>query len=95
VNRKPGIKFLAAGLTLATAMQPGPVLACAACYGASDSPLAAGMNWGIFSLLAVVVAVLGSIAAFFVFLARKAAAVSAASAPGPKLEPAPSTATTQ
>jgi hypothetical protein len=34
------------------------------------------MNWGIFSLLAVVVFVLGCIAAFFVYLARRAAATS-------------------
>ena len=50
------------------------VFACAACYGGkSDSPLAAGMNWGIFSLMAVVVCVLGGIATFFVYLAKKAA----------------------
>ena len=50
------------------------LLACAACYGQSDSPMANGMNWGIFTLLTVVVGVLGSIAAFFIFLARKSAA---------------------
>jgi heme/copper-type cytochrome/quinol oxidase subunit 2 len=48
--------------------------ACAACYGQADSPMANGMNWGIFSLLAVVVGVLGSVAVFFVYLARRAAA---------------------
>ena len=52
--------------------------ACAACYGQSDSPLAQGFNWGILSLLAVVVCVLGGIAGFFVFLARRAAAQAAA-----------------
>ena len=31
------------------------------------------MNWGIFSLLVVVLFVLGGIAAFFVFLSRRAA----------------------
>ena len=50
------------------------LLACAACYGQSDSPMAHGMNWGIFSLLTVVVSVLGTIAAFFIYLARRAAA---------------------
>jgi len=35
------------------------LLACAACYGKSDSPLASGMNWGIFTLLGVIVPVLG------------------------------------
>jgi hypothetical protein len=52
------------------------VLACAACYGQSDSPLAHGLNWGILSLLGVVVPVLGGIAAFFIFIAKKAAAAS-------------------
>ena len=64
--------FVAAALG-ALALQPASVLACAACYGASDSPMAKGMNWGIFSLLAVVVMVLGSLATFFVFLGKKAA----------------------
>jgi heme/copper-type cytochrome/quinol oxidase subunit 2 len=36
--------------------------------------MAKGMNWGIFSLLAVVVVVLGGVAAFFVYLARRASA---------------------
>ena len=49
--------------------------ACAMCYGAqSDSPLAKGMNWGIASLLVVVVSVLSGIASFAIFLARRAAA---------------------
>jgi hypothetical protein len=52
------------------------VLACAACYGQSDSPLAHGLNWGILSLLGVVMPVLGGIAAFFIFIAKKAAAAS-------------------
>ncbi len=47
------------------AFLPSPVLACAACYGRSDSPLASGMNWGIFTLLGVVITVLVSIAGFF------------------------------
>jgi hypothetical protein len=51
--------------------------ACAACYGQSDSAMAAGMNWGIFSLLIIIVLVLGGVAAFFVFLARRASSVAA------------------
>jgi len=56
------------------------LLACAACFGQSDSGLARGMNWGIFSLLAVVVSVLGSIAGFSFYLARRSAAFAAATA---------------
>jgi len=50
---------------------PGPLLACATCFGKSDSDLAKGMNWGIVSLLAVVVFVLGGIASFFFYLGRR------------------------
>ena len=62
------------------ALFPQPLLACAACFGQSDSNLAKGMNMGIFSLLVVVVSVLGGIAGFFIYLARKSAATAAASA---------------
>jgi len=50
--------------------------ACAACYGQSDSAMAAGMNWGILSLLVVILGVLGGVAGFFIFLARRAAMVN-------------------
>ncbi len=52
---------------------PASAFACAACYGQSDSPLADGMNWGIFCLLAVVVGVLSGCAAFFIYHLRRAA----------------------
>lgn len=65
-----------ASLAVALAFQPSSLVACAACYGQSDAPMAAGMNWGIFSLLTVVVFVLGGVAAFFVYLARRAATVA-------------------
>jgi hypothetical protein len=61
-------------------LAPASARACAACYGQSDSPLAQGMNWGIFSLLGTIILVLGGFATFFVYLARKSAAVSAAAA---------------
>jgi hypothetical protein len=47
--------------------------ACATCYGASDSPLAQGMNWGILTLLGFIGAVLFGIVAFFVHVGRNAA----------------------
>jgi len=65
-------------LLLALAMLPAPVRACAACFGQSDSPMAHGMNMGIFSLLLVVVFVLGGIASFFIYLAKKSASVATA-----------------
>jgi hypothetical protein len=59
------------------AFSPSPVFACAACYGQSNDPLAHGMNWGIFTLLGIVVLMLSSIATFFVFLIRREAAEQA------------------
>jgi hypothetical protein len=76
------LRRLLSGLAAGLALNPCGVWACAACYGQSDSPMAQGMNWGIFSLLAVVVVVLGGVAAFFVFLARRSAALAAGSAAG-------------
>jgi hypothetical protein len=54
-------------------LQPTSVRACAACYGQSDSPMASGVTWGILSLLVVVMAVLGSIVSFFVYINRRSA----------------------
>jgi len=64
-----------------TALSPSPLFACAACYGKSDSPLAQGMNWGIFTLMGVIVTVLGTIAGFFVYIIRKEAAMTNSAAP--------------
>ena len=73
--RKFGKVILAAALA---AFSPSPVFACAACYGGNtNDPLAHGMNWGIFTLLGVVVLMLSSIATFFVFLIRREAAAQA------------------
>lgn len=51
--------------------------ACATCYGASDSPLAQGMNWGIATLLGVIGSVLAGVVAFFVHVGLRAAKVNA------------------
>jgi hypothetical protein len=69
-------KIVVAGALCAVAFHPASLFACAACYGASDSAMAKGMNWGIFSLLGVVGMVLGSVATFFVFIGKKAAAAA-------------------
>ncbi len=62
-------KTMVATVVLA-ALAPSPLFACAACYGKSDSPLAIGMNWGIFTLLGVILTVLTCIALFFVHVVR-------------------------
>jgi hypothetical protein len=48
-----------------------PALACPVCFGAPDSPQVKGMQMGILVLLAITVAVLGSFAAFFLYLRRR------------------------
>lgn len=70
------------------ALTPTSAWACAACYGASDSPMAKGMNWGILTLLGCIGLVLGGVAAFALYLSRRAAAP--APAPEPQLaQPTP------
>lgn len=77
MNLFPTSKLMRFVATVALTLAAEPASACAVCGGASDSNLAQGMNWGIFSLLVVVMAVLGGIGMFFIFLAKRAAAVSA------------------
>jgi len=48
------------------------MMACATCFGASDSKMAQGMNVGILTLLAVVGLVLGGTAMCFVVLGVRA-----------------------
>ena len=76
------IRLFLVGLVVQLASLPQSVSACAACFGQSDSPLADGMNWGIFTLLGVIVCVLGGVAAFFIHLARKAATTPTATDSG-------------
>ena len=52
---------------LAVAQSPS-LMACATCYGQSDSKLAEGMNWGILTLMVVVYGVLMGIAGFFGYI---------------------------
>jgi hypothetical protein len=65
--------LLSAGLFCLANVHSAAV-ACAACYGKSDSPMAQGMNAGIFALLGVVGTVMCGAVTFFVFLARRSAA---------------------
>jgi hypothetical protein len=51
--------------------------ACAACFGRSDSKMAEGMNMGILSLMAVIGLVLGGLVSFFVYVAKRTAALEA------------------
>ena len=60
-------------LCLGAVVAGSPALACATCYGASDSPMAQGMNWGILVLLGFIGMVLTGVVAFFVHVGRNSA----------------------
>ena len=48
-----------------------PSLACAACFGQSDSAQSQGLNAGIFALLGFVALFWMAMGSFFVFIARR------------------------
>ena len=73
------VKTLMAGLLALVVTSPA-AFACATCYGASDSPLAQGMNMGILTLLGFIGAVLLGIVAFFVHVGIKSARLNSAAA---------------
>jgi len=79
VNRRAGKIILSAGCFAAAAAPSA--LACAVCYGASDSPLAQGMNWGILTLLGVIGSVLAGVVVFFVHVGRQSAKCGAGNDP--------------
>jgi hypothetical protein len=59
-------------VTLGLLAAPRAALACPVCFGQSDSPLAWGVNMGVFMMLGLVAVVLSAFAAFFVYLMRRA-----------------------
>ncbi len=61
--------------TVALLASEPSALACAACFGKSDSALAYGMNAGILTLLAVIGTMLACVASFFVFIVRRASRI--------------------
>ena len=69
-----------AALAVAMLSHPLSAHACSVCYGEPDSPASRGLTWAILALAAVVLAVLGGVAAFFVQASRKAGLLEAAAA---------------
>jgi heme/copper-type cytochrome/quinol oxidase subunit 2 len=61
-----------------------PAFACAACSGRSDDAVAHGLNAAVFTMLVVLLAVLGALVSFLAYLARRAAKhpVAVPGAPG-------------
>lgn len=60
-----------------------PALACATCFGKSDSALAEGMNWGIFAMLGFIGIVLTGVASAAIFFIRRGARFAAESQANP------------
>jgi hypothetical protein len=75
MKRIVGSILLGAALVL---LSETPALACAACFGKSDSTMARSLNASIFTLMGFIGTVLVGAASFFVFLAKKAAAAARA-----------------
>jgi hypothetical protein len=59
-------------MTAVAAAVPRLAFACPVCFGQNDSPMASATNLGIMAMLAVVVGMLASFAAFFIYLNRRA-----------------------
>jgi len=78
--RRLGLAALVLAVTLGV---PDAALACPACVGTTDSPLQAGMNLGILTLVGVITVILTCFAAFFVHLARRARQATVNSPAGP------------
>jgi hypothetical protein len=66
--------------TLMLLAAPRIALACPVCFGQNDSPLAKGVNMGVFFMLGIVAVMLGGFASFFIYLSRRARALEQSSA---------------
>jgi uncharacterized membrane protein len=69
--------WISLGLVMMAWLAQPSVLGCATCFGASDEPMAKGMNMGILALLVVLTMVLTGIVSFAVFVAKRTAALAA------------------
>ncbi len=79
--------FIAAGgLAAAGGLWAPGALACAACFGQSDSAQAHGINAGIFALLGFVALFWAAMGSFFVFIVRRNRALGNA-LPGDQNDP--------
>ena len=63
--------MLIAVFAIVTVFAAQPAMACPVCFGATDSPMAAGMNNGIFFLLGIIGTVQIGFVALFVSVRRR------------------------
>jgi hypothetical protein len=66
------VRLIARPAVIALLAFPRTALACAVCFGQSDSPMAQATNMGILLMLGVVAVVLASFGSFFIYLNRRA-----------------------
>ena len=67
MNRSFAFLFIA----ILVLLIPDSVSACATCYGTSDAPATAGMNWAIITLLGVTGGVLGGVIKAIISIGNK------------------------
>jgi hypothetical protein len=73
MKRSQDLRVLATAATVTLLMAvPRALLACAVCYGASDSSQTRGMNLGIVTMLGVTGVVLGGFGGMIFCFARRA-----------------------
>lgn len=75
MTRRHSIGSLLALLIVLTALAPHSAEACSACFGDPNSEVTKGIAWAIIALGLIVLSVLGCVGGFFVFIAKKAAAM--------------------
>jgi len=72
VSRTTKILALGSAAGISLILLPTPAFACPVCYGAIEGPAADAMNLAILALLGVTGLVLGGVAAFFIYLTKRA-----------------------
>ena len=74
---KSSARFLLPAAALLLWASGADAVACSTCFGKSDAPMAQGMNMGILALLSVIGMVLAGVVSFFVYVAKRTAALEA------------------
>jgi heme/copper-type cytochrome/quinol oxidase subunit 2 len=64
-----------------TALAASAASACPSCYGAADSPMTAGMNVAILTMVGIISVVLSSVVAFTLMMRKRLARLSGGAAP--------------
>jgi hypothetical protein len=71
-RRRPLSTTLAGVLAAVMILVPRAAFACPVCFGANDSPLALGINYGILVMLGIIGALWVAFGSFFMYLRRRA-----------------------